>query len=209
MRRQSTELRLVIVIVGALLATVGWAPAQVQAAPATITNGTQFRDTTGNGVHAHGGGIVKVGSFYYWFGENRNADNTFKAVSVYRSANFRDWEFRRNVLTQSSAAELQSSKIERPKVIYNSRTGRYVMWMHKENGTDYSQARAAVASSATVDGYYTYHGSFRPSGPPGHGPTPTSGGGGRSSASVCTRVILPHVPDATGAGERGPRTLGA
>ncbi|KXK63735.1 beta-xylosidase [Micromonospora rosaria] len=134
------------------------------AAPVTITNGTQFTDTSGNALHAHGGGVLKVGSYYYWFGENRHPNNTFRAVSVYRSTDLRTWEFRTNVLTQSSAAELQSANIERPKVIYNAATGRYVMWMHKENGTNYSEARAAVASSATVDGTYTYHGSFRPLG---------------------------------------------
>ena len=36
------------------------------------------------------------------------------------------------------------------------------MWMHKENGADYSEARAAVAVSDTVDGNYTWQGSFRP-----------------------------------------------
>ncbi|MET0425855.1 MAG: RICIN domain-containing protein [Actinoplanes sp.] len=130
----------------------------------TVTNGTQFADTGGNPVHAHGGGVLKVGSYYYWFGENRNADNTFRAVSVYRSTDLSHWEFRADVLTPSSAGELRGANIERPKVIYNASTGRYVMWMHKENGTDYGEARAAVASSATVDGAYTYHGSFRPLG---------------------------------------------
>jgi hypothetical protein len=137
-------------------------PAPAQAAPVTITNGVQFTDTAGAGVHAHGGGVLKAGSYWYWFGENRNADDTFRAVSVYRSTDLRNWEFRNNVLTSSSASELGSSKIERPKVIWNASTGRYVMWMHKENGTDYGEARAAVASSATIDGAYTYHGSFRP-----------------------------------------------
>ena len=49
-------------------------------------------------------------------------------------------------------------------MIYNSSTGQFVMWMHKENGADYSEARAAVAVSSTVDGAYTYKGSFRPLG---------------------------------------------
>ncbi|MDX3646341.1 beta-xylosidase, partial [Streptomyces sp. MB09-02B] len=40
------------------------------AASVTIPNATQFTDTTGAVVHAHGGGVIKVGSFYYWFGEN-------------------------------------------------------------------------------------------------------------------------------------------
>jgi hypothetical protein len=150
-----------LLIVGAVIAQP---VAPAQAAQVTITNGTQFRDTAGNPLHAHGGGILKVGTYYYWFGENRNADNTFRAVSVYRSTDLQNWEFRRDVLTRTSNAELNVSNIERPKVIYNSSTGRYVMWMHKENGTNYSEARAAVASSATVDGDYTYHGSFRPLG---------------------------------------------
>ncbi|MEU4540830.1 RICIN domain-containing protein [Streptosporangium sp. NPDC023825] len=150
-----------LLIAGALVAQP---VAPVRAAEVTITNGTQFRDTAGNPLQAHGGGVLKVGTYYYWFGENRNADNTFRAVSVYRSTDLRNWEFRRDVLTRASAAELNVSNIERPKVIYNSSTGRYVMWMHKENGVDYGQARAAVASSATVDGDYTYHGSFRPLG---------------------------------------------
>ncbi|WP_367128534.1 RICIN domain-containing protein [Saccharothrix sp. HUAS TT1] len=54
---------------------------------------------------------------------------------------------RRDVLTQQSDAGLAVANIERPKVIYNSATGRFVMWTHKENGSD-----------------YTWHGSFRPLG---------------------------------------------
>src|SRR4051794_13219223 len=63
----------------ALAAAAGLAvfAAPAQAAPAAVTNGTQFTDTGGNGVHAHGGGVIKVGDYYYWFGENRNPDDTF------------------------------------------------------------------------------------------------------------------------------------
>jgi hypothetical protein len=150
---------LCIGLAGLLLPTV---PAQ--AAPVTVTNGTQFTDNSGNALHAHGGGVIKVGAYYYWFGENRNADNTFRYVSAYRSTDLKNWEFRKHVLTQAAAPELAFAKIERPKVIYNERTRQFVMWMHKENGTDYSEARAAVAVSDTVDGNYTWKGSFRPLG---------------------------------------------
>jgi len=135
-----------------------------QAAPQTLPNGVQFTDTSGNAVHAHGGGVIKVGAYYYWFGEDRNADNTFRSVDAYRSTDLKTWEFRNRVLTQSSASELGTAYIERPKVIYNASTGKFVMWMHKENGVDYSEARAAVAVSDTVDGTYSYQGSFRPLG---------------------------------------------
>ncbi|MDL2080318.1 RICIN domain-containing protein [Streptomyces sp. GXMU-J15] len=135
-----------------------------QAAPITVVNGTQFTDISGNPVHAHGGGVVKVGAYYYWFGENRNADNTFRYVSAYRSTDLKNWEFRNHVLTEATDPELATANIERPKVMYNAATGKFVMWMHKENGIDYGEARAAVAVSDTVDGDYTWQGSFRPLG---------------------------------------------
>ena len=77
---------LVCVLILGLLALAP-APTAVQAAQVTITNGTQFTDTSGNVVHAHGGGVIKVGSFYYWFGENR----VTKYVDVYRSTDLKTW----------------------------------------------------------------------------------------------------------------------
>ena len=154
----------IVAVCAGLLAPFALATNPAHAAPVTITNGTQFTDTSGAALHAHGGGMIKVGDYYYWFGENRNDNNTFRNVSVYRSTDLRSWEFRDNVLTQNSAAELNVANIERPKVIYNSSTGQYVLWMHWENGSDYGQARVAVATSGTVDGSYTYRGSFRPLG---------------------------------------------
>ncbi|MFF1696416.1 RICIN domain-containing protein [Streptomyces sp. NPDC058257] len=147
-----------------LLSPLGSAQAAPAPAPAavTITNGTQFTDPNGDVVHAHGGGVIKVEGYYYWFGENRNEDNTFRYVSAYRSTDLKTWEFRKNVLTQKTDPELESANIERPKVIYNKATDTFVMWMHKENASDYGEARAAVAVSSTVDGDYAWRGSFRP-----------------------------------------------
>ncbi|MGW7408195.1 RICIN domain-containing protein [Streptomyces sp. NPDC054833] len=158
-RAYAILLALCLALIGALATA---SPAA--AAAGTVTNGSQFTDTSGAFVHAHGGGVIKVGGYYYWFGEDRNSDNTFRSVDAYRSTDLRTWEFRNRVLTQSSASELGTAYIERPKVIYNAATGKFVMWMHKENGVDYSQARAAVAVSDSVDGTYTYQGSFRPLG---------------------------------------------
>jgi len=154
--------RALLLVVCLTLGFAATAATPAQAAPVTVGVGTQFTDTTGALVHAHGGGMIKVGSYYYWFGEDRHADGTFQYISAWRSTDLKNWEFRSHALSQSSAAELTSANIERPKVIYNASTGQYVMWMHKENGTDYSEARAAVAVSSSVEGPYTYLGSFRP-----------------------------------------------
>lgn len=160
MRRAYAVLLALCLALAGALATAG--PAQ--AAPQTIANGTQFTDRSGSPLHAHGGGVLKSGAYYYWFGEHRNADNTFRSVDAYRSTDLKNWEFRGQVLTEASHPELATANIERPKVMYNASTGQYVMWMHKENGSDYSEARAAVAVSDTVDGNYTWRGSFRPLG---------------------------------------------
>ncbi|MFD8396205.1 family 43 glycosylhydrolase [Streptomyces sp. NPDC059680] len=90
-------------------------------------------------------------------------------MSVYRSADLHTWQFRKNVLTEASAPELRAAdaSLWRPEVIYNARTEHFVMWMRKgskPNAKDSAKGRVAVAMSRTVDGTYTYKGSFRPLG---------------------------------------------
>lgn len=143
------------------LTLLGMYAERTEAASATITNGTDWLDTAGNPIHANSGNILKVGSTYYWYGEHA-VSGKFDSVNVYTSTDLKNWTFRNAILTKDSATELASSKIERPKVIYNPSTGQYVLWAHYENGTDYSLARVAVATSSTPDGKFTYEGSFRP-----------------------------------------------
>ena len=42
-----------------------------RAAPATIQPGEIWPDNRGQHVQAHGGGVIKVGDTFYWFGEDR------------------------------------------------------------------------------------------------------------------------------------------
>jgi Beta-xylosidase len=141
---------------------LGETPA-AEAAPQTIANGTPWKDVNNASLQAHGGHIIKVGSTYYWYGEDKihNSAN-FKAVTVYSSTDLKTWTWRSYALTQASHSELQSAKIERPKVLYNESTGKYVLWGHYEDGAGYTLARVAVATSDTPTGPFTYHGSFRP-----------------------------------------------
>jgi hypothetical protein len=134
----------------------------LRAADLTITNGTQFSDTAGGIIHAHGGGMLKSSGYYYWYGEHRDSGGRFLGVSCYRSTDLKNWENRGDVLTRTAATELNSCWVERPKVMYNAATGQYVMWMHWENGVNYGQARCAVAYGNSPDGSFTYQGSFRP-----------------------------------------------
>lgn len=126
-----------------------------------VLNGIIWRDTEGNAIHAHGGGFLQTDGYFYWFGENRTEG---KLVSCYRSKDLASWEFCNHVVTRNTHLELSRANAERPKVVYNDKTGKYVMWLHWENGIDYSQARCAVLVSDTVDGEYSYLRSFRPRG---------------------------------------------
>lgn len=67
-----------------------------------ITNGTIWRDTDGNVLHAHGGYIIKHGGVYYWYGENR-LENFY--VDCYCSEDLVNWTFRNHVLTADSRTE--------------------------------------------------------------------------------------------------------
>ncbi|WP_254790115.1 AbfB domain-containing protein [Paenibacillus sp. OK003] len=139
----------------------GLHPERTSAASVTITDGSDWLDTAGNPIQANSGNILKVGSTYYWYGEHA-VGGKFDSVNVYTSTDLKNWTFSNAILTKDSATELASSKIERPKVIYNASTKQYVLWAHYENGTDYNLGRVAVATSSTPNGKFTYEGSFRP-----------------------------------------------
>lgn len=53
--------------------------------------------------------------------------------------------------------------MERPKVIYNKATNKYVLWMHIDDSS-YAEAKAGVAIGDSVCGKYTYLNSSRPLG---------------------------------------------
>ena len=88
-------------------------------------------------------------------------------VSCYSSKDLLNWKFEGIVLPavkDDEKHDLHPSKVlERPKVIYNEKTKKFVMWAHVESA-DYSKACAGVAVSDSPTGTFTYVGSFRPNG---------------------------------------------
>ena len=114
--------KLIFVFIIVFLCTGVLGSAFIFAAPGVITNGTQFKDTSGNVIHAHGGGLLYYGGYYYWYGEYRDTSNHFLGVRCYRSTDLVNWENRGEVLAPSSAPELNKCKVERPNVLYNAST---------------------------------------------------------------------------------------
>ena len=156
--------------VTAVVAAVWLLPttAAVADTTATFAPGAAWTDTSGNTLQAHGLGIVKVASTWYAFGENKTGESSsaayFQSISCYSSTDLSHWTYQRAALSQQSSGDLGPSRIvERPKVIYNSSTGQYVMYLHIDSSS-YGEAKVGVATSTTPCGAYTYRGSFQPLG---------------------------------------------
>jgi len=131
--------------------------------------GQLWPDNNGVHINAHGGGILFQNGTYYWFGEHKIAggagNSAHVGVHCYSSPDLYHWkdEGIALVVSHDPASEItEGCIIERPKVLYNAKTGKYVMWFHLElKGKGYAAARCGVAVSNTVTGPYTYLKSLR------------------------------------------------
>ncbi|MBR4420416.1 MAG: family 43 glycosylhydrolase [Clostridia bacterium] len=143
-----------------------------------MKNGEKWLDIDGNPIEAHGGCRLYHEGKLYWYGEDRRGDNYVSCYVLEKEG----WKFLNSVLTTNSktqatrvVANLDLRKeisnddkirviIERPKVVYNKKTKKFVMCMHYENGVYRQDACAAVATCDTPYGDFVYHGAFNPMG---------------------------------------------
>jgi beta-xylosidase len=168
---------LFVTLVFASLAALKAAPANEP--PVIFHPGEVWRDTDGKPINAHGGGVLFHEGVYYWYGEFK-AGRTYLAkvnkswggtrviaggVACYSSTNLCNWK--NEGLALPSVADdpdhdlACENVIERPKVIYNAKTKKFVMWLHQDS-PNYQAARSGVAVSDTPTGPFKYLGSFRP-----------------------------------------------
>ena len=132
--------------------------------------GQIWRDNKGVHINAHGGGITEFQGKYYWFGEHKIAGvlgNTAQVgVHCYSSKDLYNWTDEGIALGVSEDPKSDIAKgaiIERPKVIYNKKTKKFVMWFHLElRDKGYAAARAGVAVSDKPTGPYYFLKSYRP-----------------------------------------------
>ncbi len=131
-------------------------------AHAEFRPGEVWRDTEGNSIQAHGGGVLSISNVFYWYGEDRTPGGR-GAVACYSSSNLLDWKREGVVLSREALPRVdgRSTFVERPKVIFNPRTGKYVMWSHLEQ-RGYRYARAGVAVSERPTGPFTFLAALRP-----------------------------------------------
>ncbi len=141
---------------------------------------TDWRDTDGNIINASDGGMICVDGVYHWYGMafrplpfasgGRGGQATTVGVVMYASEDLENWKYEGVILACSDdpTDDLYGPmRFERPKIIYNEKTGQYVLWCHYvrypgDHGTERGTAEAGLAVCDTVNGNYRWQGSKRP-----------------------------------------------
>ncbi|QKS47615.1 family 43 glycosylhydrolase (plasmid) [Paenibacillus cellulosilyticus] len=143
---------------------------------AGVPVGETWYDTEGNPIQAHGGGFLQQTAddgkpIYYWVGENKIHNGAaFHAVTLYSSRDLINWTYEGDILNSFSqtvkGAEygLLDNKWERPKLLYNEKTKKYVLYGHWETANSYATSQIAVATADQPAGPYTFLGHWRPGG---------------------------------------------
>jgi beta-xylosidase len=137
----------------------------------SFTPGAVWTDNNQVAINAHGGGILYDKGTYYWFGEHKIEGESGNLAQIgvhcYSSTDLYNWKdegIALEVMPEDSSSNIAKGCIlERPKVIYNANTKKYVMWFHLETKSmGYSAAHSGVAVSDRVTGPYTFLYSKRP-----------------------------------------------
>ena len=137
-----------------------------------MKNGQTWKDVDGNNIQAHGGCIIEHEGTFYWYGENKGQDNCpgknrvdVIGVSCYSSKDLLNWKYEGLALAadkDNPESILHPSKVmERPKVLYNEKTNKFVMWFHADSA-DYVYGGTGVAISDTPTGPFTFIRAMQP-----------------------------------------------
>lgn len=132
--------------------------------------GEVWPDNNGIHINAHGGGMLFFNGMYYWFGEHKiegkKGNQAWVGVHCYSSKNLVDWNdegIALELVDQAGHDIERGCIVERPKVIYNAKTKKFVMWFHLElKGQGYDAARSGVAIADNVTGPFVFIKSLRP-----------------------------------------------
>lgn len=131
---------------------------------ATIRTAAALADQHGQVAQLHGVGVLFHDGRYYAWGEEKSAGSFFTSVECYSTENFAAWRHEGTSLQRQEGGDLGPNRIvERPKVLFNSATEHFVMFLHIDS-PDYADARLGFARSRSLHGPYEYLGSSRPLG---------------------------------------------
>ena len=116
------------------------------------TRAPHWNDTDGQRIEAHAAGMLQSSTDYrwYWYGESKKDGNLRDhGVNCYSAPGLSGpWRNEGQVFHQSDVRVHDSTGpfvIERPKVLYNKATKKYVMWFHLDTA-GYKYRHVGVAT---------------------------------------------------------------
>lgn len=130
-----------------------------------LTDHVKWLDTSGNLINVHDGGIIHADGKYHWYGMaarqmsvKEGGQKTTVGVVMYSSTNLYQWDYEGVILECSTEPKHPLNgpmRFERPKIVYNDRTKKYVLWCHYVKAPGNHRERpgggeAGVASCSTV-----------------------------------------------------------
>jgi len=134
--------------------------------------GKIWLDTKGERIHAHGGSVMFLDGIYYWYGENKEKTDPNKAiwhwgVRCYTSTDLYNWEDKGLIIPPESENEASSLHpsvcMDRPHIIYNAQTKKYVCWLKIMNA-DNTQTETVLTADSILGPYTKIRENLRPLG---------------------------------------------
>lgn len=134
--------------------------------------GKVWLDTNGKRIHAHGGSIFVEDGIYYWYGENKEFTDPDKniwhwGVRCYASTDLYNWEDKGLIIPPEpddpKSSLHPSACMDRPHILYNQRTGKYVCWL-KIMEKDGTQSETVLTSDHLLGPYTKIREGLRPLG---------------------------------------------
>ena len=134
--------------------------------------GKVWLDTNGKRIHAHGGSIFVEDGIYYWYGENKEFTDPDKniwhwGVRCYASTDLYNWEDKGLIIPPEPddprSSLHPSACMDRPHILYNQRTGKYVCWL-KIMEKDGTQSETVLTSDHLLGPYTKIREGLRPLG---------------------------------------------
>ncbi|KAK9823355.1 hypothetical protein WJX72_002141 [[Myrmecia] bisecta] len=135
---------------------------------ATFVPGSIPRDTGGNGVQAHDGGLLLEGGKYYWYGTSQKMAPSWlsEGVQLYSSPDLSSWTSHGMILPSSAVYGIPRPgpiRVERAKILHNHKTGTYVMLFHC-NVADFAWPSLGVATASSIYGPFQFKQCSKPDG---------------------------------------------
>ena len=135
----------------------------------SIRPGQQWLDTKGNPIHAHSPQIFVHDGVYYWYGENKehtvSGSNVWTwGIRAYRSTDFYNWEDLGLIIEPDTVNPLSplhySQTLDRPHILYNKNTGKWVCWIKSMDTDGYF----VILQADRFEGPYSIVKSLKPEG---------------------------------------------